>query len=63
MPYGQGGILEDQKIMSRPRSYHGGSTSSLSMTGDPRNWFVDGTTTGFVKMVGHFHCTIHGTTM
>ncbi len=42
------------KIMSRPRSYHGGSTSSLSMTGDPRNWFVDGTTTGFVKMVEPF---------
>ena len=42
------------KIMSRPRSYHGGSTSSLAMTGDPRNWFVDGTASGFVKMVEPF---------
>ncbi len=42
------------KIMSRPRSYHGGSTSSLAMTGDQRNWFVDGTASGFVKMVEPF---------
>ena len=38
------------KIMSRYRSYHGGSTASLSITGDARTWAVDGDATGFVKM-------------
>ena len=39
-----------QKIMSRYRSYHGGSSSSLAMTGDPRTWAVDAGMPGFVKM-------------
>ena len=42
------------KIMSRYRSYHGGSTSSLAMTGDPRTWAVDATSSGFVKMLDPF---------
>ena len=42
------------KIISRYRSYHGGSTSSLAMTGDPRTWAVDATASGFVKMLDPF---------
>lgn len=38
------------KIMSRYRSYHGGSSSSLAMTGDPRTQAVDSSMTGFVKI-------------
>jgi adenosylmethionine-8-amino-7-oxononanoate aminotransferase len=38
------------KIMSRYRSYHGGSSSTLSMTGDFRRWFAETGTSGFVKM-------------
>ena len=42
------------KIMSRYRSYHGGSSSSLAMTGDPRTWAVDSSTSGFVKIQDPF---------
>jgi taurine---2-oxoglutarate transaminase len=42
------------KIMSRYRSYHGGSSSSLAMTGDPRTWAVDAGMPGFVKMMDPF---------
>lgn len=42
------------KIMSRYRSYHGGTTSTLAMTGDPRTWASDTQTTGFVKMADPF---------
>jgi len=42
------------KIMSRYRSYHGGSTSALAMTGDPRTWAVDSTASGFIKMQDPF---------
>ena len=42
------------KIMSRYRSYHGGSTSSLAMTGDPRTWAVDANQSGYVKMLDPF---------
>tara|TARA_B110000090_G_scaffold206117_1_gene254970 strand:+ start:170 stop:1738 length:1569 start_codon:yes stop_codon:yes gene_type:complete len=38
------------KIMTRYRSYHGGTASSLAMTGDPRTWAVDSSMSGFVKI-------------
>jgi taurine--2-oxoglutarate transaminase len=45
------------KIMSRSRSYHGGTTSALGMTGDPRTWAVDSSTPGFVKIIDPFPFT------
>jgi len=42
------------KIMSRYRSYHGGTPGALAATGDPRTWGVDHTQTGFVKMMDPF---------
>jgi taurine---2-oxoglutarate transaminase len=43
------------KIMSRSRSYHGGTTAALSLTGDPRTWAV--ASPGFVKLVDPFPFT------
>jgi taurine--2-oxoglutarate transaminase len=40
------------KIMSRPRSYHGGTVNALNMTGDARRWYAEPYATGFVKMAG-----------
>lgn len=40
--------------MSRYRSYHGGTRSSLAVTGDARTWAVDTMTPGVVKMVDPF---------
>jgi taurine--2-oxoglutarate transaminase len=45
------------KIMSRYRSYHGGSTSALAMTGDPRTWAVNPGVSGFVKIMDPFPFT------
>ena len=45
------------KVMSRARSYHGSSTSSLAMTGDPRSWAVDASVPGFVKIMDPFPFT------
>eukprot|EP00468_Gymnochlora_sp_CCMP2014_P003821 CAMPEP_0167759014 /NCGR_PEP_ID=MMETSP0110_2-20121227/10790_1 /TAXON_ID=629695 /ORGANISM="Gymnochlora sp., Strain CCMP2014" /LENGTH=506 /DNA_ID=CAMNT_0007645357 /DNA_START=52 /DNA_END=1572 /DNA_ORIENTATION=+ len=42
------------KILSRYRSYHGGTTSTLAMTGDPRTWATDTQTTGFSKIMDPF---------
>jgi len=42
------------KIMSRYRSYHGGTPGALAATGDPRTWGVDSTQTGYVKMMDPF---------
>lgn len=42
------------KIMSRYRSYHGGTPGGLAATGDPRTWGIDNTQTGFVKMMDPF---------
>eukprot|EP00941_MAST-03F_sp_MAST-3F-sp1_P002473 g2473.t1 len=39
-----------QKILNQYRSYHGGSTTSLTATGDFRRWFAEAGTSGFVKM-------------
>jgi len=38
------------KIMTQYRSYHGGTTSTLSATGDFRRWFAEQGASGFVKM-------------
>ena len=38
------------KILSRYRSYHGGSASTLTMTGDPRRWMAETGVGGFVHM-------------
>ena len=45
------------KVMSRARSYHGSSTSSLAMTGDPRSWALDASVPGFVKIMDPFPFT------
>jgi len=42
------------KILSRYRSYHGGTTSTLAMTGDPRTWATDTQITGFAKIPDPF---------
>lgn len=42
------------KIMSRHRSYHGGTRNSLTATGDSRTWQVDAMTPGHVKLVDPF---------
>merc|ERR1719217_1825135 len=38
------------KIFSQYRSYHGGSTSTLTATGDNRRWFAETGSAGFVKI-------------
>lgn len=38
------------KILNQYRSYHGGTTSTLTATGDFRRWFAEAGATGFVKM-------------
>merc|ERR1719420_1183182 len=38
------------KILTQYRSYHGGTTSALSATGDFRRWFAETGATGFVKI-------------
>merc|ERR1712216_412922 len=42
------------KIMSRYRSYHGGTRQSLAVTGDARTWAMDYMTPGVVKLVDPF---------
>lgn len=39
------------KIMTRYRSYHGGTRNSLAVTGDYRTWGVDSSTPGNVKLI------------
>jgi len=38
------------KVFNQYRSYHGGTTSTLTATGDFRRWFAEAGATGFVKM-------------
>merc|ERR1719414_1536264 len=38
------------KILNQYRSYHGGTTSTLTATGDFRRWFAEQGASGFVKM-------------
>lgn len=42
------------KVMSRHRSYHGGTRNSLTATGDSRTWLVDSMTPGHVKLIDPF---------
>lgn len=42
------------KVMSRYRSYHGGTPSALAATGDARTWQVDSFIPGFVKIMDPF---------
>jgi len=39
-----------QKILTQYRSYHGGSSSTLTATGDSRRWFAEQGQAGFVKI-------------
>lgn len=51
------------KILSSYRSYHGGTTTAVNLTGDPRRWPNDNATSGIVHFFGpflyrsHFHAT------
>jgi taurine--2-oxoglutarate transaminase len=42
------------KVLSRYRSYHGGTTLSVNLTGDPRRWPNDSGTAGVVHFFGPF---------
>lgn len=42
------------KILSAYRSYHGGTTTAINMTGDPRRWANDHGNTGTVHFWGPF---------
>ena len=42
------------KILSTYRSYHGGSSMSINLTGDPRRWASDTGTAGVVHFFGPF---------
>lgn len=51
------------KVLSRYRSYHGGTETAINLTGDPRRWPNDHGNTGTVHFFGpflyrsHFHAT------
>ena len=51
------------KVLSTYRSYHGGTTTAVNLTGDPRRWPNDSATSGIVHFFGpflyrsHFHAT------
>ena len=42
------------KVLTTYRSYHGGTTTAVNMTGDPRRWSNDTATTGTVHFWGPF---------
>ena len=42
------------KVMTTYRSYHGGTTTAVQMTGDPRRWANDGGATGIVHFFGPY---------
>lgn len=52
-----------QKVLTRYRSYHGGTDTAINMTGDPRRWPNDNPGAGVVHFFGpflyrsHFHAT------
>lgn len=52
-----------EKVLSRYRSYHGGTQLAVNVTGDPRRWPNEATTTGTVHFFGpwlyrsQFHAT------
>ena len=43
-----------QKILATYRSYHGGTSTSINLTGDPRRWPNDNGTSGVVHFFGPF---------
>lgn len=43
-----------QKIMTRYRSYHGATETTIAATGDPRSWVSDSHTSGIVKIADPF---------
>ena len=40
-----------QKILARYRSYHGGTLATMGLTGDPRRWYAEPTTSGVVHFL------------
>jgi taurine--2-oxoglutarate transaminase len=42
------------KVLSTYRSYHGGTATSINLTGDPRRWANDNGTSGVVHFFGPF---------
>ena len=42
------------KVLSRYRSYHGGTNTAINLTGDPRRWPSDYGSSGTVKFFGPF---------
>ncbi len=42
------------KVLSRYRSYHGGTNTAINVTGDPRRWASDYGSAGTVKFFGPF---------
>ncbi|MEI2672029.1 MAG: aminotransferase class III-fold pyridoxal phosphate-dependent enzyme [Marmoricola sp.] len=42
------------KVLSQYRSYHGGTSTAINVTGDPRRWPSDNGSTGTVKFFGPF---------
>jgi taurine--2-oxoglutarate transaminase len=43
-----------QKVLATYRSYHGGTSTSINLTGDPRRWPIDNGTSGVVHFFGPF---------
>jgi len=43
-----------QKVLATYRSYHGGTSTSINLTGDPRRWPNDNGTSGVVHFFGPF---------
>ena len=43
-----------RKILSRYRSYHGGTTTAINVTGDPRRFAADDSSSGVVHFFGPF---------
>jgi taurine---2-oxoglutarate transaminase len=52
------------KVLSTYRSYHGGTATSINLTGDPRRWANDNGTSGVVHFFGPFlyRSVYHSTT-
>ncbi len=52
------------KVLSRYRSYHGGTHLAINLTGDPRRWANDNATSGTVHFFGPFlyRSEFHATT-
>ncbi len=52
-----------QKVLATYRSYHGGTSTSINLTGDPRRWPNDNGTSGVVHFFGPFlYRSVYGAT-